>query len=239
MLGRAFDSYALIARMTPTVLLLAPPSTTVVAMSPTLASEAGWAVVAAIAIAVVLLVSQFVRDAGRRKETELITIWGSPPTVLALRHFSSEGQRDVVDLHRLVAAAANCELPTIEEERWDPALVDRRYEAAITTLREKTRAVDAFPTIAAANATYGFRRNLLGVRPLGIGISALGLAVSVGALTNPSYFSGASIAMLALSAATSACLLAAWLWQIDEEWVRIAADDYSKNLLNACAGLSV
>jgi hypothetical protein len=70
---------------------------------------------------------------------------------------------------------AGLRLPTEAEEVQDPEGADAVYELAVGALRERTRDTNQYPPVPSENARYGFRRNVLGLRPYGIATSLIGL----------------------------------------------------------------
>ena len=74
--------------------------------------------------------------------------------------------------HSAVEAATGVDLPTQHDEIADQAGNDAIYESAVEVLRAKIRG-DDFPLVVVETANYGFRRNLCGCRPFGIGVAAL------------------------------------------------------------------
>ncbi|MEW5918704.1 MAG: hypothetical protein AB1762_20040 [Gemmatimonadota bacterium] len=236
MFSGALDSYSLTARIAPSVLLIAPVVLTVAGMFPSLFSGAQLAWSVGIAFASLFLVAQFVRDAGKRAERRLVAKWGGLPTVLMLRHHAIEGRRDVKDLHSRVQRVASCTLPSVEEEQADLVAADARYASAVVALRERTRAASEFPTVASANAVYGFRRNIRGAKAAGLCTSGASFTVSLGVLLNRhNYLTTANPVALAAALLVSAGLAIGWLWMFDDEWVRIAADDYAAQLFDSTA----
>ncbi len=239
MLSGAVDSYSLTARIAPSLILLAPAALTVTGLYPTLLSGAPLIASVSLAFALLLLISQFVRDAGKRTEQRLLAMWGGFPTVLMLRHDGPNGVRDVTVLHRRIENIAAFTLPSIDDEHANLASADSRYASAVVVLRERTRSRDDFPTVASANATYGFRRNMRGSKSAGLWISGTSAAVGLGVMLNRhNYFTNASPVALGIALAASTILLVSWLWLFNDVWVRVAADDYAVQLLNATANLA-
>ncbi|GAA4757825.1 hypothetical protein GCM10023328_47110 [Modestobacter marinus] len=83
------------------------------------------------------------------------------------------------------------------------------------------------------NAQYGFRRNLLGVKPYALAVLAIclvaDLVLIIGALPG-----GAPNRLLTgLVMAVHAAALLGWLAQVRPPWVREAADDYTTRLFAA------
>ncbi len=66
-------------------------------------------------------------------------------------------------------------LPSPEAEATDPEAADSLYDSAVQWLIPQTRSGGRFPLVFQENVNYGFRRNLWGLRPIG-------LAVAIGCL---------------------------------------------------------
>ncbi len=73
-------------------------------------------------------------------------------------------------------------VPTEEEERTDPQNANRFYNGAATWLREHTRDHKKFNLLFNELVSYGFRRNLLGVKPISLALNVVVLAASVAIL---------------------------------------------------------
>jgi hypothetical protein len=66
-------------------------------------------------------------------------------------------------------------IPSVDEENATPDIVDQTYEVYAKSLIAKTRNRSEFSLIFEENCNYGFRRNLLGMKTVGIIISALSM----------------------------------------------------------------
>ncbi len=226
-----FDAYNRRARIAPAILLGVPPAALLVAGA--ISPETVLRTVGIFLGAIGVLVAIFVRGAGRRIQPRLWESWGGPPTLARLRWRNSTSVPAMARLHERVEAATGETLPDEAEEAADPDEADCRYDEAVTVLRELTR-IDAFPLVAAENADYGFRRNTLGLRPLGVGFSAAGVVVAIAfALLGPGssparWFGAAAVCLL--------CLLF-WLMVVTPGWVRRAAENYADRLLGAADSL--
>jgi hypothetical protein len=110
--------------------------------------------------------------------------------------------------------------------------------ATVATLRQKTYDHAAFPLIFAENKSYGFERNLLGVRPEGIAIASIGF---LGAATGWGLraFDGFNANAPALLGGALVCLLLLIFWFVwpTKQRVRNAGDLYAEQLLDAAANL--
>jgi hypothetical protein len=197
------------------------------AIKPSAESSFGAAVLAALT----LLICTLVRDRGRHIEPRLWERWGGPPTNLRLRWGPTETQATTRSLHEQVTAATGIALPDAVGQASSPAEADRVYEQAVLVLRERTRDPAVFPLVAAENAEYGFRRNLLGLRPLALAGAAITLAASSVLLAD-------GHARFVVPALTSVAAGGVWLWLIGPGWVRLAAEHYADRLLGAAVTLN-
>lgn len=124
------------------------------------------------------------------------------------------------------------------EEIASPDQADETYEACTTFLRNKTRVGEKFNLIFEENCNYGFRRNLWGMKPLGIILSILGM-LAAGIVAAMSFF----VWKTAIPLSAIACgvgtfiLLILWLFLFTPNWVKIPADVYAERLLDACENL--
>jgi hypothetical protein len=112
------------------------------------------------------------------------------------------------------------------------------FHSATLALRSKTRDRQRFPLVYAENKSYGFERNLLGIRPEGLLMSAvacvtLGLAVLIElVLRTPLQLTPLCVALGAT------CLLAGfWTWWPTPARVRSAGDRYAEQLIDAAADI--
>jgi hypothetical protein len=123
--------------------------------------------------------SRVARALGKRVEERLNAVAGGGwRTTVVLRH------RDpTIEVYtkrryheRLNALCNSFVLPTPEEEARDPADADARYRSATRRLIELRRD-DKYRMLHKENALYGFRRNLLGLKPVGILTILLAMAL--------------------------------------------------------------
>ncbi len=88
-----------------------------------------------------------------------------------------------------VATQVNLTPPSADDEVLRPQRAKDFYMSVNAWLREATRDHDAYPILFEENITYGFRRNLLGLKFLALICNALVFTLSVGILSlEPAYF---------------------------------------------------
>jgi hypothetical protein len=149
-----------------------------------------------------------------------------------LRFRDSEAPEKVEWLHREVEAATGKRLPGREEEMHDPAPADALYDAAVARLREHRRDRKRYPLIFAENCSNGFRRNLFGLRKVGVGIgAAVGLASAVLLPLSSSGWVTITDLGLVLGLSVAIVALALWTWLVTPKWVKEAGDAYAERLL--------
>lgn len=232
------DTYVRRARLQPAMLVALPLALVVLAFSPS--GLAGWGVLLSLFVwcGGTALLAQVARDRGKSKEPELHRAWGGRPTTRFLRHGNAPNKVLLSRRHkRLQLIVSGVRIPTADEERADPEGADQVYEACTAFLLEKTRSKEHFPLIFEENCSYGFRRNLWGLKPLGLLSSTAALA-AIAVLFVRSYRTGTVPAPLCfVSAGMTAVLLLGWLTWFTPSWVKIAADAYAERLLAACENL--
>jgi hypothetical protein len=181
------------------------------------------------------LLSHIGRDLGKRKEVELFRAWGGVPTTLLLSHRLTKF--DTVTLARyhakLGSLIPNLHIPGLAEERASPSHAAEIYGSCIAFLKEKTRDQKVFALLLAENINFGFRRNLLGWKPVGLIAAMLGL-VSCTMFTILQIHGDKSILLFGFAGtAVSASMLLLWRFVIRPEWVRLAADTYAERLVRS------
>lgn len=101
--------------------------------------------------------AQIGRDAGKRIEPRLWwQDWGAPPVVLRLRHRDAKNPHLLRRQHKQIERLTETALPTVDEEHDDPHDADLRYDAAVVSLIEATKAERVrFPRLQDADRTGG------------------------------------------------------------------------------------
>lgn len=237
--GSLFDAYSLKARLKPALLVIVPAGVTVIALSPGLLSS--WGILSGLIVwcGGTLLLSQMGRDMGKTKEPLLFSLWGGKPSTRLLRHRDTQNKTTLQRRHdKLKKLMPGIKMPTVQEESADPNSADGVYDSCIDYLRTMTRDVKKFPLVFEENCNYGFRRNLWGMKPIGIGLSTAGVIVSSTLIIVEYVVRGNEISSLViLSTAINLLFLLGWLFWFTPVWVKIPADAYAERLLEACENL--
>ena len=237
--SRTLDKYTVQARLLSALLVALPIGLATVAWFPD--GVMGWGVVWGLVTwsGGTLLLAQFGRDAGKQKEPKLFESWGGKPTTRMLRHHDTTNAIMLERRHKkLKSLMRGVKLPTPEEEAADPRAADEVYEACGAFLREKTRDSKKFRLVFEENCNYGFRRNIWGMKPIGLAMTALGLAAIVAVpFLEPAARSEERLGLGAVTAGIDLFLVLGWLFVIKPGWVRLAAEAYAERLLEACERL--
>ena len=191
--------------------------------------------------AFLFLLAQLGRDRGKAIEPRLYSAWGGKPSVAMLRHRDSRIDRHTKGRWHtyLASRVPGLILATAAEEAQRPAEADDGYESATMWLLTQTRDPVRFQLLQAENRNYGFRRNMLGLKPCALGsdaICAVGLLVWSW-LGGGFEFEEKSEALDAKlwGCVTFACAhTVATLCVVRSGWVRTLADEYGRNLLACC-----
>lgn len=228
------DAYDIRSRYQPGLLAVAPVAVAVIGFG---LNEAAWvAALAGLALAVGLpfFVAGVVRSAGLRTQKRLYRSWNGSSTQRLLRHSGREASAaDRFRWHTSLSRLTGLALPTPEQELNDPGGADDTYDSVTAVAREATRG-DAFPLVAAENQNYGYWRNMVGLRPVGLTLSIAGAVVLLVAMALQMADDGAGpTAALIAACATELALVALWWFGPTEERVREAADKYARQLFNS------
>lgn len=166
-LSNLFDSYNRIARIYPSLIALAPILLAVVSIFPTvierMSHSAAFAFFAACAL---YFLASLARSLGKRAEVKLLGRWAGWPTTILLRH--RDTTLDAVTktrYHLALKKLTGLALPNVFDEAQDTARADEIYRSATKKLIELRRGSE-FSLLHNENASYGFRRNLYGLKPL-------------------------------------------------------------------------
>jgi len=185
------------------------------------------------------LAAQLGRDRGKRLEPELWCGWGGSPTLRRLRFRDAADTGVLTRLHRRIERVLGDPMPTFEEEASAPAAADARYNEATRRLIGLTRDRERFGLLFAENVSYGMRRNLLGLRPIGIAVASI-TAVVAGLLV---LFAAGVLSdraaryVPAIAAAVAELIL--WIAIVDGDWVKVPAEAYADRLVESVDQLSV
>lgn len=239
-----FDIYAIKARFGPALFTLAPVFITLLAWCPYCSSITGGIATFAVSFGIMSLLSITVSNAGQRLQTKLFKQWGGAPSTLLLRF--ADKTIDIYTKYRyhqvLSERIDGLNLPSENEEATDPISSDLKYNSAVNYLITHTQDKSRFSAVFRDNVNYGFARNLLALKPLGIAIALVSVLYSSYELNNL-YEAHANSALAApmnglwvgrTSLLFSLTWLTIFVLMINPKFVRRRADRYAKSLLATC-----
>lgn len=233
--GLLLDEYERRARLTPALIVIFPIASMVAAWFP--GGIVGWGGVwATITFAGGgLLLTHLARDLGKRIEPELFLIWGGNPAVQALRH-AVAGAAASRRHAKLATLIDDVTLPSPTEEEKDPRRADEIYERCVSYLRTHTRDQKRFRLLFLENCSYGFWRNLLGLRIFGLATAIVAVIAMIGDILLRGLTSATPVALVVLL--VNAMLALMWMWKVTPDTVRLVAGTYADRLMEALDLLS-
>lgn len=234
------DTYTVKARIFPALLAALPA----LALASVMVSwrELGISHVIAGCAAMMLLYafSDLARRLGKNKERGLFGKMGGKPSTTMLRH--RDGRFDAsakASWCHFVGGRLKEKPPTVEAESADPDAADAFYERCGDWLREHTRDHKRFKLIFEELVTYGFRRNLLGLKWPALALNAVVVSTCIAAVCFRLPFSlddHVSV-RLAYVLIASTCHALYFTLAVDEKGSMQAANQYGRQLLLGCETL--
>lgn len=226
------DGYERKARLYPALLLVAPVVATIVGVSLARLSTLESLATVIAGCGGAFLLAQLARDAGKKREKAFFEAWGGLPSIAVFRH--SDTRIDAITKARyhkkLTTLVKGPKAPSPEEEVADPAKADLVYAAWSSYLRVHTRDAKKYPLVLHENVSYGYRRNVCGLRPLGVIVSVLSFIAGAFWLYHLRTATGM---MSEQGVGTLICVFVIfllWAFRFTPDWVRIAADAYAERL---------
>jgi hypothetical protein len=180
LVSQVLDPYARQARLAPALIVIVPAVLLIMVWFP--ASWTLWGAIISVACScgLALLLSQIARDRGKQREPELYALWGGKPSVALLRHRDRRIDSNTKARYRafLKSKLSDLTLPTPDDERGDSMRADAAYESVTAWLLTQTRDTKKFALLFRENISYGFRRNMWGLKPLGVAVALLAAGAS-------------------------------------------------------------
>lgn len=230
------DKYSLNARIYPVVIFLLP--LVIIGISYSIEYEEYLQVLTTLGIssALVYFLSNIGRDSGKKKEPSLWKKWGGMPTVQLLCY-----DNNIIDpitkrnYHKKMLKLSPIENSEIDFENVDLESVVDIYKSWTKYLISQTRDTKKYSLLFKENISYGFRRNLWGLKTISIILILLVLAgnfifTEIG--TGFQNFKDFSINFW-ISEVLLFILLLIWSFIITNKWIKIPAFGYAERLLES------
>lgn len=225
-----FDRYDRNARLRPALFTILPILVWVAIWYPKIWSLFGALASLLVTCGVTFLLAQLARQRGRRLESHWTPAIGRTHSAKLLSHSDPTLPAATKARYHAYLAGHGVVLPTIPQERRDPAKAQDQYLAAILWLLEHTRQNAGKSLLLDENIAYGFRRNLRGLKPFALVILALVLAANValvwrGGWTSPMLETGVMLG------GGLALLTLIWIFYVTKPFVEDASLAYAQRLL--------
>jgi hypothetical protein len=231
------DVYTMRTRLAPALLTAAPALALGIAALPLLPGvHRFWTLVA---LGLATFASLVARAAGNRVQMALFEIWGGMPTTSRLRFADAKSTAEIQRRHNaLELVLGDVTMPSEPEESADPRAADSEYEAAMKRIVARVRNSTEYPLLNQENRNYGFSRNLLGLKRMGVLIALGTAAISVGAFLLLGALSSWTAAMpLVLAIVVSVAALGLWP-QVGPDMVKPSAEAYADRIIDAVYALA-
>ena len=230
-----FDKYARQARLKPALLVILPIFVTVAVWLPKVWTLIGGLTAMVTTCGLTILLAELARFQGRKVERKMIALNGGKFTTIFLRHADPTiSKATKATYHSFLKKASRRPLPSSDQEKADPAAADDSFRGAVEWLLEATRSEKRFPMVRLENISYGFRRNLLGLKLPAV--ITLGVCIGLNSYfcihnfrSDPSRVWAGGIVIATLLIAETV-----WLSLINMAFIEDAGRAYALRLLAQC-----
>jgi hypothetical protein len=237
--SKVFDAYSLRARLFPAI-VAAAPALAALALLISWRSFDLSTIVATLALTVLLsALADLTRRRGRAIERALFDKQGGKPSIVMFRRGDAtieEGSKE--RYRRFLGTKLGIAVPTRPQEEDDQKSADSFYEQCGVWLRNNTRDTKKFSLLFNENVTYGFRRNLLGVKWVALGLNSFVVCICLAILWRGNWAWGGElqnrVAVVLIVAAAHAVYV---LTVVNRAAVWDAATAYGRELILSCEGL--
>ena len=233
-MSSVFDHYNKKARAFPVYITISPIILALAAILPHGLDLPLGAATAIVFVPLAFLAGQVGADFGKRLEKRLWLQWGGQSTTRFLRHLNHEFNEVTRNRLHTKLRSLGLNIPSADDQKRDPQAADAHWEACAEELIRRTRDRKQFPLVFKGLTEYGFRRNLLGLKPIGLPLSIVALLAcswKVWAGWSDQGAVAVTAALLSLS------LLAVWIVLVRERTVAISANRYARFLLESAQKL--
>jgi hypothetical protein len=230
--SKYLDAYTTRARLLPGLLAVLPVAVTCYAWNPGRILD--WNALGAILVGFggTILLAFIARDLGKRAEDRLYKTWRGRPTELLLMHSGEMEPALRARRHdALQKFFRDVPIPTAAEEVNAREAAMKRWQTLTQLMISRYREqADKYPLVFEENCNYGMRRNMYGLRSIGIAV-ALITAIALG-LQLYGKFSGhepVPVVSLAMEA-VNVVMLFVWLFWVTESTVKKGAYLYAERV---------
>ncbi|WP_172967002.1 hypothetical protein [Pseudomonas syringae] len=232
-----FDTYSLKARVFPALISGLPTLILLFMLVPWDHLALSQVIAASMGLVLIFAFADMARHKGKKLQERLGT--GETPNQWHRGNPDvPEGSKD--RYRNFIAEQLVLPAPTPEDEQNFPQRSTDFYRSANAWLREETRDHTAYPLLFGENITYGFRRNLSGLKPTGLACNLVVLLLCAGILYfEPNYFASLPNVGEKIYLTVAAVILhSAYLTvAVNKSAVREASRAYGRQLILSCEAL--
>ncbi|MEQ1820788.1 MAG: hypothetical protein ABL871_19470, partial [Terricaulis sp.] len=178
-----FDRYDRNARLKPALLVILPLLLLVAVWLKEVWTSATALLGVVVFCGLIFLVSRIARYRGRLLQKRIERDLGGLPTTIALRHRDTRIDGQTKARYHAFLRTRGLVVPTADEEQINLAVADGHYRSCVAWLLEATRDKSKFKMIADENIDFGFRRNLVGLKPVAIAILVIALILNAAGIS--------------------------------------------------------
>lgn len=227
------DRYDRNARLYPAFLSLMPIFIVVAFWLPQVWTLLGGLFSFAVACGLMFYLAQIVRYLGRKVERRLGDRVARPLSAILLSHTDTRIPSDTKMRYHQYLTDHGIKVPNFELELNDPKAAHQSFRSAVDWLLEHTRPTAKTSMLLNENIAYGFRRNLLGLKPIAmllllIAIIANAVLVFLHHQEQNRALAAGIVEMLFLLA------LVAWILVVKSAFVEDASFAYAQRFLAQC-----
>ncbi len=233
---KIFDAYSLRARLFPAIIAVAPALAALALLISWRSFELSNAIVSIAMLVLVFAMADFARMRGRALEQHLYAAQGGKPSIVFFRRNDPTLEDSLKERYRVfLAGKLGLAVPTPELEKADQRAADSFYEQCGVWLRAHTRDTKKFNLLFAENVTYGFRRNLFGVKWTALGLNVLVVAVCFAFVWHDHWTWEAGFEKRAVVVLLIATIHAVYICvAVRESFVADASRAYAREMILSC-----
>jgi hypothetical protein len=183
-----------------------------------------------------LLLAEIVSHRGRKSQVKIWKSWNGPPTTRFLRlREETDNKTRRLKWRESIQSVTDVAFLNARRERARPEEADERIDVAVSMIRDLTRDTQKFPVVWTENKSYGYHRNVYGVRWFGR-VAAIVTLIVVLAVMLITYRKAGSVQLTwqnvaALMVNTGFVLL--WFYLPSKDRMKVVAERYAFQLLQA------
>lgn len=225
------DAYIIRARLFPAILAISP-FIALVAITVSWNTLSLPQAITTVAVGVLFFAfADLARRMGKRTEKDLFKDTGGVPSNTLLMHSDKTFDPATHERYRnFIGDLIGEKAPSEEKDARDPAAARQYYIRAGNWLRENTRNHDEFKLLFEENITYGFRRNLYGIKWPALALNVLVL-IACGVILYLNKFSAGTLGQVEMVGAFAALHALYFLLVVSRKSVVAASNQYARQLI--------